>query len=302
MPAARDAGAIARQVEALNSSPIAFDEGAAQKAVAAATPNGIEREIQQLQAQARGIDAGSVAAAPAGQGAADIARQIAEAQSPKPTRPRQFDNQFVAEFARERSQPGLRPTRKEANLAVLEGTVIPAALTRSIVTDLPGVITATVNRDVYDSLTARHRLICKGSRLVGRYNNEIQAGQSRLLFAFTRLILPDGSSFDLGGFNGSDEAGAAGVGGDVNNHFWRVFGASLAIGILADRLTVASATPQGQGAQRSATGEVMVSTASEYLSRFRTVQPTITIPQGTEINVEVRRDLVFPLDATRSCT
>jgi type IV secretion system protein TrbI len=303
-----DPAVAAREVEVLNSSLVVFDDtnktqGAAQPAAPA---NDIERHIQQLQsgaAAAAASGASASATSTAGNSAEETAKRLLEAsQPPKQPRPRQLDAQFVSQFAEQRAKPGLRPNPKEAASMVLEGTVIPAVLTRSIVTDLPGVVTAVVNRDVYDSLTGRRLLICKGAHLVGRYNNEVQSGQSRLLFAFTRLTLLDGSSFDLGGFNGSDGAGAAGVEGDVNNHFLRIFGTSLAIGFLADRLTMKAAIPQGQNGQRSATGQIMVDTANEYLARFRTVAPTITIPQGAPINVEVRRDMVFPADSARSCT
>lgn len=298
----KDPAVIARQVEAINSNIIVFDDGAVPKAPVTNHTRDIERQIEQLAVTPTGSPVASGGTVGSGPTGADIARQIAEAQNPRPVRPRQMDSQFVQEFAQERSRPGIRPVSLESQRAVLEGTVIPAVLTRSIVTDLPGVVTAVVNRDVYDTLSATQRLICKGSRLIGRYSNEVQAGQSRMLFAFSRLILPDGSSFDLAGFNGSDQSGAAGVEGDVNTHFWKVFGASLAIGVLADRLTVASATPQGQMAQRSATGQIMVDTSTDYLSRVRSIQPTITIPQGTQINVEVRRDMLFPAGHSRSCT
>lgn len=197
---------------------------------------------------------------------------------------------------------GLRPRRLESERAIFEGSVIPAVLARDIVSDLPGSLTALVSEDVYDSLTSTSVLICKGAKLVGRYNHDVRVGQSRLMFAFTRLILNTGESFDLSGFEGSDALGRAGYEGDVNNHFLKIYGSSLAIGTLADQVSKQSQVPQGTFAQPSATGQIMVQTTREILTKARDVSPTITIEHGTAINVEVKRDLIFPNAKKAGCT
>jgi type IV secretion system protein VirB10 len=176
-----------------------------------------------------------------------------------------------------------------------EGTVIPAVLTRRISTDAPGVVTAMVNMDVYDSRTARTLLLPKGARLVGRYNGDVAAGQERIQFAFTRLILPDGASFDLPGVVGSDAAGQGGVEADVDRHFLRTFGAALLIGVLADHFVRPEAAPAPgvMGGGLSATGQVLVDTANAALQRNAAIVPTLTLGEGTRLNVEVVRDMVF---------
>ena len=185
---------------------------------------------------------------------------------------------------------------------MLEGTIIPAVLTRDIVSDLPGTITAQVSQTVYDSITLKTPLICKGAKLIGRYSNDIRTGQSRLLFAFTRLILLNGQSFNLTGFDGSDGLGQAGVGGEVDNHFLKIYGASLAIGALSDQVTKSQVVPQGAFASSSATGQIMVQTTREILQKGRDTAPTITVARGTVINVEVRQDLVFHERGSVTCT
>jgi type IV secretory pathway VirB10-like protein len=187
-----------------------------------------------------------------------------------------------------------RPARGQ--LVIDEGTVIPAVLTRRISTDAPGVVTALVSMDVYDSRTARALLLPKGARLVGRYNGDVAAGQSRVQFAFTRLILPDGASFDLPGVVGSDAAGQGGLEADVDRHFLRTFGAALAVGVLADHVVRPEAVPPPgfAGSGLSATGQVLVDTANAVLQRNAAIVPTLTIGEGARLNVEVVRDMVFP--------
>jgi type IV secretion system protein VirB10 len=190
----------------------------------------------------------------------------------------------------------LAPRPSVGAFVIDEGTVIPAVLTRRISTDAPGVVTAMVSMDVYDSRTARALLLPKGARLVGRYNSDVAAGQARLQFAFTRLILPDGSSFDLPGAVGSDAAGQGGLEADVDRHVLQSFGAALLIGVIADRVVrpEAAPAPGTYGGGLSATGQVLVDTANAALQRSAAIAPTLTVDEGARLNVEVARDLVFP--------
>lgn len=175
-----------------------------------------------------------------------------------------------------------------------QGRVIPVVLSRKINSDLPGEISAVVTTDIYDSLGGGNMLIPKGTQLVGSYDSEVKVGQSRLLFAFKRLIMPNGVSFDLPAAQGSDLAGASGVTGDVNNHFWKMFTSSFLIAWLADKTTMpSSVTNIGGAGVPNAAGQVLVDVSKSILERNRTIQPTITIDQGTRLNVQVATDMVF---------
>ena len=229
-------------------------------------------------------------------------RSAEDDHNPRAFSPRSSDGLFLKEFKAERPERlGLRSSALESAYSVLEGSVIPAVLGRDVNSDLPGVITATVTQTVYDSLHSQQPLICKGAKLIGRYSNEIRGGQSRLLFAFGRLILRDGRAFNLPGFDGSDEMGAGGARADVDNHFFKLYGTSLAIGVLTDRVSQQNLSPQGFYTQPSATGQILVQTTKEILQRNRDGAPTLSVANGTRINVEVRRDLVFPEKGLPSC-
>ena len=176
-----------------------------------------------------------------------------------------------------------------------QGKTIPAVLGREINSDLPGEVTAYTTTDVYDSLGRGHLLIPKGSVMVGRYNSEIKMGQSRVMFAFNRIILPNGMSFDLPAAQGQDIGGASGIAGDVNNHFFRMFGASFFTAWLADRATPSTQTPGLGGVTTtvSPAGQVLVDTSRTILDRNKVIQPTITVAKGQRINIEVKKDMEF---------
>lgn len=107
------------------------------------------------------------------------------------------------------------------------GSVIPAALITGIRSDLPGQLTAQVTQNVYDSPTGQTLLIPQGSRLVGEYDSEMAAGQSRVLLAWDRLILPGGRSITLDRLPGADTSGMAGLSDRTNYHWGHMFKAAL---------------------------------------------------------------------------
>lgn len=204
---------------------------------------------------------------------------------------------WLKDYAQETNERGgrvIRGYRAPNGLVLRQGKVIPAVLGRQINSDLPGRITAYVSSNVYDA--DGQLLIPMGSSLVGQYDSGVKVGQSRLMFAFERLILPNGYSFDLPAAPGTDLAGASGMTGDVDNHFFKMFGTSLLIAILADKGTKqpSSVTQVGTSGPVTAAGQVLSDVGKTILERNRTIPPTITVDQGTRINVEVVSDMVFP--------
>lgn len=108
---------------------------------------------------------------------------------------------------------------------LLAGAVIPAALVTELNSDLPGRVIAQVTAPVFDSVTGDHLLIPQGSRLIGTYDNGVRYGDQRILLVWNRLIFPNGWSINLGGMQGADPSGAAGLSDRTDRHFDRLTGA-----------------------------------------------------------------------------
>ena len=217
--------------------------------------------------------------------------------------------QWTRDLASEKPAPTMLPRKIQSKLVLTQGKVIPAVLMRTLISDLPGEVVAQTSVDVFDSFEGRTLLIPKGSILVGQYSNNVAMGQSRLLFAFQRLIMPNGYTFDLPAAAGMDSSGASGVTGDVDNHFFKMFGSSLLVALLADRIERnAPPATQTQGsagipglvgasaatAARGAGGQVLLDVSRTILDRNRNIPPTITIEAGTRLNVQVAGDMEFP--------
>lgn len=186
--------------------------------------------------------------------------------------------------------------------AVQAGTMLPAVLVTAIDSDLPGDVLAQVARDVYDSRTQQALLVPRGSKLVGRYDNQVAVGQNRLLIAWTRVIFPDGRSVSLPGLETKDAAGAGGLAGRVDRHRRQVFGSAALLSLIGAATQLAQpnggygplgAYPSPGQVAAGAVVQELAQVTTELLRRDVNVQPTIRIAAGAPFQVFLNGDLTF---------
>ncbi len=174
------------------------------------------------------------------------------------------------------------------------GSVIPAALITGIRSDLPGLVTAQVTQNVYDSPTGRILLIPQGSRLIGDYDADVAFGQSRVLLAWNRLILPDGRSILLERQPASDPSGFAGLQDSTDYHWGGVLKAALVSTLLGVGSEIGSGSDSDLARAIRRGGQDSVNRAGEQIvSRELNIRPTLTIRPGLPVRVLVTRDLVL---------
>ena len=177
---------------------------------------------------------------------------------------------------------------------VMQGTLIEAALETAISTDLAGNVSALISHDVW-SFDMSRVLIPRGSRLFGRYDSEVNAGQRRVLIAWDRLVTTDEQSVTLAAF-GTDRIGRSGLPGTVRNHFLQRFGTAALISVIGAVPAIASAryaddevasdTAENIGTDL---GEAVNTVMADYLS----IPPTISVNQGAVVMIRVDADLAF---------
>jgi type IV secretion system protein VirB10 len=190
---------------------------------------------------------------------------------------------------------------------IVASSVIPAALITGIDSEQPGLISAQVRQDVFDSRTGRYLLIPKGSRLIGTYKSDVKDGQSRVLVAWERLIFPDTSSIDLHDQVGADTEVYSGLSGKTDDHFAGVFATALLSSILSAGLQLSQ--PQQMVLSAAAgtvttpsTGQVLAGAAGQQISQVGSalaqkqlsLPPVIHVPRGYPFLVVVDRDMVLP--------
>ena len=222
----------------------------------------------------------------------------AEAQVAAPAAAPQSDTgrkqAFLERASDRRTVSGERLTGLASPSILQAGSVIPAALITGIRSDLPGLVTAQVTQNVYDSPTGRILLIPQGSRLIGDYDADVAFGQSRILLAWNRLILPDGRSIVLERQPASDPRGFAGLQDGTNYHWGGVLKAALVSTLLGVGSELGSGNDGDLArAVRRGTQDSMNRAGEQIVSRELNVRPTLTIRPGFPVRVLVTRDLIL---------
>ena len=169
---------------------------------------------------------------------------------------------------------------------VPQGTMIAAVLETAIYSDLPGLIRGRVTYDVW-SYDGSEILIPRGSTLIGEYDSDVHLGASRVQVAWNRIITTDNRSIMIGS-RGTDGLGRAGLTGDIDHNFALKFEAAFFVSVLTR--IAGSASPQEDVA---AGVDTLNDAGTDVLDEYLSIPPTISVQQGTQINVFVARDLIF---------
>jgi len=228
----------------------------------------------------------------------DLLRGYAQAQNQTSTRSGR-DEAWLKDMSQAKAADAVWAENPASPWIVFQGTRIPVVTREALNSDLPGPITAIATAPVYDSIRQCALMVPQGTRFIGQYNSDIHAGQSRVLLAFRRMILPDGRSVELGGAQGVDAIGQAGMGGDVDNHFLQMFGYGFAMAWISSKLgggdgaSVTVTQSNGQSTRTTVAGQILSETANRVLSRNAVIPPTITVDIGARLYVTVTRDMAL---------
>lgn len=174
------------------------------------------------------------------------------------------------------------------------GSVISASLITGLRSDLPGLVTAQVTSQVFDSPTGRILLIPQGSRLIGSYDSVVAFGQKRALIVWQRIMLPDGSSMRIDNVPATDASGYAGLQDKVDFHTWALLkGVALSTLLgMGSQLTVTGESDLVQ-AIRESTQQNVSRAGDQLTSRNLNIQPTTTIRPGATVLLVVHKDLIL---------
>ncbi len=178
---------------------------------------------------------------------------------------------------------------------VLQGKVIEAVLEPRAISGLPGMLCATVQRDVYGAQD-RNKLIPWGSRVCGVYSAEVRKGQDRLFVVWNTVRRPDGVQVALDSA-GADQLGTAGMGGIVDTHFAEIFGMSALLSIIGAGASNAGVSSGDQynsaAAYRQTVQQAAAQTSQSVLQPYINISTTITVPAGSRVRIYVNQDLDF---------
>ena len=202
----------------------------------------------------------------------------------------------TASRARSAAQPLNNP-----NTLLLRGTYIRCVLESRIVTDVPGFTSCIVTEPVY-SVNGRRLLLPRGSKVMGRYQSDAIIGE-RAAIVWDRITTPNGLDVNMSS-PGVDMLGAAGNEGHYSAHWGQRISSALMISLLSDAFKYVGAKNgppstsfEGgvaiQNPYESNTARTMERLANMALERSMARPPTVTINQGTLLNVYVAQDVDF---------
>ncbi len=159
---------------------------------------------------------------------------------------------------------------------VMQGTLIEASLETAVSTDVSGNVAAVVSHDVW-SFDMSRVLIPRGSRLFGRYDSEVDAGQRRVLIAWDRI-------------------GRSGLPGKVRNHFLQRFGTAALISVIGAVPAIAAARYEGDEVASDtaeSVGNDLGEAVNDVMADYLRIPPTISVNQGAVVMVRVDADIEF---------
>ena len=180
------------------------------------------------------------------------------------------------------------------------GTYIRCVLETRIVTDIPGFTACVVTEATY-SINGRSLLLPKGSKISGRYDTD--ANGPRVAVVWDRITTPDGVDVSMAS-PGVDNLGGAGHPGDYDAHWGSRVSAALMISMISDvfkyegeqhgpRTTTVTNGVVTQAPFESNSARTLQRLADQALDRSISRPATVTINQGTLLNVYVARDVDF---------
>jgi type IV secretion system protein TrbI len=179
---------------------------------------------------------------------------------------------------------------------LFEGTILETVLINRLDGGFAGPVECLLSTDVYSN-DRQHLLVPAGSKLLGETKKADTFGQTRLAVAFHRLLMPDGYSVSLDQFKGLNQIGDTGLRDQINNHYLRIFGVSLAIGALgavAEGGTAGSLNASGSDLMRQGFAQGTAQSSAQILDKFLNIMPTVTIREGHRVKVYLSGDLALP--------
>jgi type IV secretory pathway VirB10-like protein len=180
---------------------------------------------------------------------------------------------------------------------LFEGTLIETALVNRLDGDFSGPVKVMVTNSLF-SHDRQYVLIPEGTFVLGEVKPVQGFGQRRLAVVFHRLLMPDGYSVDLDQFRGLNQIGETGLKDQVNNHYLRIFGASIALGIISgaaeSSVNNVGIGQSGSEAYRAGAAASLSQSSTRVLDRFLNINPTLTIREGHRVKVYLTNDLLLP--------
>lgn len=123
---------------------------------------------------------------------------------------------------------------------------------------------------------------------------EVEGGHNK---GYVKLLSTSNKKGSLDQFKGMNQIGDTGLRDQVNNHYLKIFGASLAVGAIGGIAEAGSGgvlTQSGTQTIQQGVGESLGQTSQRILDKFLNILPTVTIREGHRVKIYLSGDLAVP--------
>ena len=179
----------------------------------------------------------------------------------------------------------------DLNYVIPQATSIPCIMETAMQSDQPGFVSCVIPRDVM-SANGRVVLLERGTQVTGEYRGGLKQGQVRLFVLWSRARTPMGVVVDLGS-PATDALGRAGVGGQVDNHWFERFGSALLLSVVSDVAKMGTTAVKNSTGEQVSSGGAANQAAGIAVEQSINMPPTLHKHQGEQVNIFVARDLNF---------
>jgi type IV secretion system protein VirB10 len=178
----------------------------------------------------------------------------------------------------------------DRSMLIARGAYVPCGLETDLISTVPGPTSCVVTSNVYSD-DGRVVLIEKGARILGEYRNTLKQGDTRIAVLWNRIKTPTGVVIDVDS-PAANGTGAAGVEGQIDNHWMQRIGAAFLLSLVQDAVAI-KATQDGGGVTVVNTTNTSKSMAEKVLDSTINIPPTLVRSRGDRLMVLVNRDLWF---------
>jgi type IV secretion system protein VirB10 len=182
----------------------------------------------------------------------------------------------------------------KSELYLAKGTYIGCSLKTKLVSSVGGGVSCTVSNNIYSS-DGNVLLIERGSTITGSYKSgDLENGIDRHYVIWEEIRTSNNIVIAVNS-GASDELGAAGIHGEVDNHWMQRFGGAILLSLIDDGLQYA-VNKSSQGGDNFYLGNTQQNAenmSNTALEEFISIKPTLYKNQGDSVGVYVNKDIDF---------
>jgi len=181
----------------------------------------------------------------------------------------------------------------KSELYLAKGTYIGCSLKTKLVSSVGGGVSCTVSNNIY-SADGNVLLIERGSTITGSYKSgDLENGVDRYYVIWEEIRTPNNIVIAVNS-GASDELGAAGIHGEVDNHWMQRFGGAILLSLIDDGLQYAvNSSKYGDNFYLGNSQKNAENMSNTALQEFISIKPTLYKNQGDTVGVYVNKDIDF---------